>query len=108
MKKGIMTACCGLFVYAAFTMGCMDRKPAPVCPVPTEVNQTDFQASGFDGVDLLVVVDNSVSMTEEQEIVQRNPGQAGGGRDLMVDHAVEFILGVVGSLVAQAVVTGAG
>jgi hypothetical protein len=69
MQKGVLTAFCGVVIYAAMTMGCMDRTPAPVCPVPTKINQTDFQATGFDGVDLLVVVDNSASMEQEQEIL---------------------------------------
>ncbi|MCP4198456.1 MAG: hypothetical protein GY762_15005 [Proteobacteria bacterium] len=69
MQKGVLTAIYGLVIYTAMTIGCMDRAPAPVCPVPTEINQTDFQAAGFDGVDLLVVVDNSKSMKEEQQIL---------------------------------------
>ncbi len=51
------------------TIGCMDRDPAPMCPVPTEVNQSNFHAGGFVGVDLLVVVDNSRSMAQEQSIL---------------------------------------
>ena len=55
--------------YAMIHMGCMDREPAPVCPVPTELNETDVMLGGFEGVDMLVVVDNSISMAEEQEIL---------------------------------------
>lgn len=50
-------------------VSCMDRKPAPVCPVPTKVNYDENLPSEFDGVDLLVVVDNSASMEEEQQIL---------------------------------------
>ncbi len=55
--------------YAMMHMGCMDREPAPVCPVPTELNETDAMIGGFEGVDMLVVVDDSGSMAEEQEIL---------------------------------------
>ena len=55
--------------YAMMHMGCMDREPAPVCPVPTELNETDAMIGGFEGVDMLVVVDDSISMAEEQEIL---------------------------------------
>jgi len=47
--------------------GCMDREPAPVCPVPTELAKNDFMPAGFDGVDILMVVDNSGTMASEQE-----------------------------------------
>ncbi len=50
-------------------VSCMDREPAPVCPVPLELNRTKRQVSGFEGVDMLVVVDNSSSMAEEQAIL---------------------------------------
>jgi hypothetical protein len=49
--------------------GCMDRQPAAVCPVPTELNETEAIMGGFEGVDMLVVVDDSQSMQEEQEIL---------------------------------------
>ncbi len=55
--------------YAMMHMSCMDREPAPVCPVPTELNVTEAMIGGFEGVDMLVVVDNSGSMAEEQEIL---------------------------------------
>ena len=56
----------GLF---AAQYGCMDRQPAPVCPVPTELKSDEMQANSFDGVDMLVMVDNSGSMAEEQTIL---------------------------------------
>jgi hypothetical protein len=55
--------------YAAVQLGCMDREPAPVCPVPTELKDAVMQTGGFDGVDLLVMVDNSISMAQEQAIL---------------------------------------
>ena len=54
---------------ALFLAGCMNREPAPVCPVPTELTSSNPALGGFDGVDMLVVVDNSSSMQEEQEIL---------------------------------------
>jgi hypothetical protein len=47
----------------------MDREPAPVCPVPTELSESSAMVGGFEGVDMLVVVDNSRSMQEEQNIL---------------------------------------
>ncbi|MCP4676717.1 MAG: hypothetical protein GY854_14635 [Deltaproteobacteria bacterium] len=52
-----------------FAIGCMDREPAPMCPVPVEISTNNAMSTSFDGVDLLVVVDNSGSMIEEQAIL---------------------------------------
>ncbi|MCK9459231.1 MAG: hypothetical protein M0R80_06295 [Proteobacteria bacterium] len=54
---------------AAALLACMDRQPAPVCPVPTELKADRMQTNGFDGVDLLVMVDDSGSMRQEQAIL---------------------------------------
>ena len=69
MKRLSLTIMVLVVGYAMMHMSCMDREPAPVCPVPTEINETDLMVSGFEGVDILVVVDNSRSMAEEQEIL---------------------------------------
>jgi hypothetical protein len=58
-----------ILVLAAAAPGCMDRRPAPVCPVPTELKSDAVQANAFDGVDMLFVVDDSGSMAEEQSIL---------------------------------------
>ena len=50
-------------------VGCLDRKPAPVCPVPIEVGTNTVTNASFDGVDLLAVVDNSSSMEQEQTVL---------------------------------------
>jgi hypothetical protein len=68
MKKNLIDVAISV-LGAAIPFGCMDRQPAPVCPVPTELKSDEIQASAFDGVDLLVMVDDSSSMTEEQEIL---------------------------------------
>lgn len=58
-----------LLITLTFSVGCLDRTPAPVCPVPIEVSTTDMDTAKFDGVDLLVVIDNSASMEKEQQIL---------------------------------------
>ena len=58
-----------LIAMGGFAAACMDRQPAAVCPTPTELKASDPGLGGFQGVDILVVVDNSVSMTEEQEML---------------------------------------
>jgi hypothetical protein len=56
---------CALVASAA----CMDREPAPVCPVPTELVARHWRSNSWHGVDIAVVVDNSGSMAEEQAIL---------------------------------------
>jgi hypothetical protein len=69
MRRISMIAFVGVVAFAVFATGCLDRKPAPVCPVPIEIASTRVTAGQFDGVDMLVVVDNSGSMAEEQQIL---------------------------------------
>ena len=69
MKRIVFALMTVVVVFAAVQLGCMDRQPAPVCPVPTELKQDEMQAGGFDGVDLLVVIDDSSSMMQEQAIL---------------------------------------
>lgn len=69
MKRTILTAAAALVALGSIATGCLDRKPAPVCPVPIEIASNKVTASQFDGVDMLVVVDNSGSMAEEQDIL---------------------------------------
>ncbi len=53
---------------AAFLgFGCNDVEPVQVCGAPTELNETKAMIGGFEGVDLLLVVDNT--MVEEQELL---------------------------------------
>jgi hypothetical protein len=59
----------GVLVFGVLGLSCMDREPGPVCPVPTEVREDELMVGGFDGVDMLIVVDNSGSMAEEQQIL---------------------------------------
>ncbi|MCU0664491.1 MAG: hypothetical protein MUC50_19465 [Myxococcota bacterium] len=69
MKKPNLASFATLFIVASWLFGCMNREPAPICPVPIQVTATDLNITGFDGVDLLVVIDNSGSMEEEQAIL---------------------------------------
>jgi hypothetical protein len=69
MKRISLVLFAGIVAYAAVQLGCMDRQPAPVCPVPTELKADEIQTGSFDGVDMLVEVDNSGSMSEEQAIL---------------------------------------
>jgi len=48
------------------TYGCMDRDPAWTCPRVKSAVRDEVPPQGFDRVDILVVVDNSGSMEEEQ------------------------------------------
>lgn len=69
MKRVSLIALVSMLAFAVCSINCMDRAPAPICPVPTQVNLDKNKASGFEGVDLLVVVDNSGSMEQEQKIL---------------------------------------
>lgn len=69
MKKQLLLLSVLLTMGAVLSLGCMDREPAPVCPVPTELKKSDPGVGKYDGVDILVVVDNSGSMAEEQQIL---------------------------------------
>ncbi len=67
MKKKIETI--GIALLAVTSVACMDRPLAPICPVPIEVKSNEVKVGGYLGVDMLVVVDNSLSMAEEQAIL---------------------------------------
>ncbi|MDJ0764622.1 MAG: hypothetical protein QNJ97_16710 [Myxococcota bacterium] len=69
MRRNTRSALVAAIAVTILALGCIDRPPAPQCPVPIEVGVTKDLAVGFDGVDLLVVVDNSLSMEQEQNIL---------------------------------------
>jgi hypothetical protein len=61
---------CFTFVAAAAIFaGCSDRTPVQVCPVPFELRVDSLPVGGFEGVDLLFVIDDSASMKEEQAVL---------------------------------------
>ena len=55
-----------LIILCAALGSCMDREPAWTCPIPQQVIKESIVPTGFDKVDMVVVLDNSRSMTEEQ------------------------------------------
>lgn len=69
MKKLALASLASCLVIALGIGGCMNREPAPVCPVPIQVTANELNIGGFEGVDMIVVVDNSGSMAEEQKIL---------------------------------------
>jgi len=69
MKRNLISGVTAVVVLAVYSSGCLDREPTPVCPVPIKVSSNKVHAGNFDGVDLLVVIDNSNSMAEEQQIL---------------------------------------
>lgn len=58
-----------LLAVAALGYGCFERSLKPVNPCTTSVQGTIIQVTNVDQVDLLLMVDNSNSMTEEQASV---------------------------------------
>ncbi|MBN2803241.1 MAG: hypothetical protein JXR91_09115 [Deltaproteobacteria bacterium] len=69
MKKIVLMLTVLLTGASLLSLGCMDRTPAPVCPVPTELQSSEAHVTSLEGVDILVVVDNSNSMEEEQAML---------------------------------------
>jgi len=57
----------GFVLSAVAVLSCMDREPAWTCPIPQQVIKQSIEGGGFDKVDMVVVLDNSGSMTEEQQ-----------------------------------------
>ncbi len=68
MMMGTVTRICATLC-ALLVLGCGDRAPVQVCPVPIEVTINESLVGCFDGLDLLIVVDNSESMAEEQAVL---------------------------------------
>jgi len=65
-RRKIISAGMALIAVGIISWACMDREPAWTCPVPQSAIRTQVLVGGFDKVDILVVVDNSKSMEEEQ------------------------------------------
>lgn len=58
-----------MIVTSAALSSCADVAPVQVCPAPTEFAAHSIQLGGLEGADLLFVIDDSVSMAEEREIL---------------------------------------
>jgi hypothetical protein len=69
MGRSARAACLALVAGAAIFTGCSDRTPVQVCAVPFELRVDELPARGFEGADLLFVIDDSASMAEEQAIL---------------------------------------
>jgi len=69
MGRSARAALIAFVAGAAILAGCSDRTPVQVCPVPFELQADDLFFGGYQGADLLFVIDDSASMTEEREIL---------------------------------------
>jgi hypothetical protein len=54
---------------AALTAGCLDRPVAPATPKTNNVYVSEIRQSGVDKIDLLFMIDNSISMADKQAIL---------------------------------------
>jgi hypothetical protein len=57
---------------AVFMYACQPLGTNQICPVPLETKTYTVRGEWYDGVDLLIVVDNSYSMETEQQILSEN------------------------------------
>src|SRR5690606_20394751 len=55
---------------AATFAGCMDRPVVPADPKTSNVSVQAVSSKGVDKIDLLFVVDNSISMADKQQILK--------------------------------------
>jgi hypothetical protein len=53
----------------ALTAGCLDRPVTPATPTTTNVFVSQIRATGVDKIDLLFMIDNSISMSDKQKIL---------------------------------------
>jgi hypothetical protein len=54
---------------AALTAGCLDRPVAPATPDTTNIYIGQIRQTGVDKIDLLFMIDNSISMADKQRIL---------------------------------------
>ena len=66
--KGL-TAVGLLFGAGVLTAGCLDRPVAPATPTTTNVYINQIRQTGVDKIDLLFMIDNSISMADKQQIL---------------------------------------
>jgi hypothetical protein len=66
--KGL-TAVGLLFGAGALTAGCLDRPVTPATPQTTNVYISQIRQTGVDKIDLLFMIDNSISMADKQAIL---------------------------------------
>ncbi len=68
--KGL-TAVGLLFGAGALTAGCLDRPVAPATPTTTNVYINQIRQTGVDKIDLVFMIDNSISMSDKQQILAK-------------------------------------
>jgi hypothetical protein len=68
LKKGVSGAAL-LAGSAAFTAGCLDRPVTPAVPTTNNVYIAQIRQTGVDKIDLLFMIDNSISMADKQQIL---------------------------------------
>ncbi len=68
--KGL-TAAGLLFGAGALTAGCLDRPVTPATPATTNVYISQIRQTGVDKIDLLFMIDNSISMADKQQILSQ-------------------------------------
>jgi hypothetical protein len=54
---------------AAATVGCLDRPVAPAVPKTSNIYVDEIRQTAVDKIDLLFMIDNSISMADKQEIL---------------------------------------
>jgi len=64
-----MTAVALLVGAAGLTAGCLDRPVTPATPQTTNVYISQIRQTGVDKIDLLFMIDNSISMSDKQAIL---------------------------------------
>ncbi len=51
-------------------MGCLDRPVSPLSPQTTNITVDQIRQTSFDKIDLLFMIDNSISMADKQQILK--------------------------------------
>lgn len=67
--RALITAPTASLLAVLLLAGCIDREPIQTCAVREELVETWALIGGFEGVDLLIVLDNSGSMAQEQATI---------------------------------------
>ena len=70
LRAGLAAVTCA-GITAGLATGCLNRKVSPAEPNTTNVFVTQITVSAVDKIDLLFVIDNSISMADKQEILRQ-------------------------------------
>ncbi|MBN2195791.1 MAG: hypothetical protein JW751_23435 [Polyangiaceae bacterium] len=70
LRAGLAAVTCA-GVTAGLATGCLDRKVSPAQPNTTNIFVTQIPVSAVDKIDLLFVIDNSISMADKQEFLRQ-------------------------------------